>query len=344
LSGTLIALFGALLGFSSALAASDSCSDGIKNFPFLRPWAEKLSNFAAPYESSSMEGSGKESYFYAFGATLAGPGVLNAWMTDAFEQPIEWQKKQGSIQSRGVGLWGQEVLGGRSGDSTPNYLEGWNKLREALDSSVERGLIERCADRGSCKVKLDEAEMKAIASQSSSARSRKLHDLIEARVRAFIEKGELKAYEGTSSAYRPNTVPVNNGFFSKLQPKPARAGLEFGPDRSFFGFDVLELEPGTKKQGLGIFSRGCEKNGEGSQAYTRCVDLVVYNNHYFDFWGRTVFFFPWCGKTLVLAYETMDVDQVHGSRVIRVLFGGQIRELVGRLLEARLKRLHMLGF
>jgi hypothetical protein len=45
-----------------------------------------------------------------------------------------------------------------------------------------------------------------------------------------------------------------------------------------------------------------------------------------------------------MAYETMDIDQVKGSRAVRILFGGEMRKLMGMLLETRLKHLHMLGF
>ncbi|MBI3555259.1 MAG: hypothetical protein HY074_03210 [Deltaproteobacteria bacterium] len=71
---------------------------------------------------------------------------------------------------------------------------------------------------------------------------------------------------------------------------------------------------------------------------------MIYNNHYFDFWARLVFFFPWCDAQVVLAYETLDIDQIKESRVVRVLFGGEMRNLMGLMLETRLKRLHMLGF
>jgi hypothetical protein len=39
----------------------------------------------------------------------------------------------------------------------------------------------------------------------------------------------------------------------------------------------------------------------------------------------------------------MDIDQIKESRLVRVLFGSEMRDLLGEALEARLRHLHMAG-
>jgi hypothetical protein len=59
--------------------------------------------------------------------------------------------------------------------------------------------------------------------------------------------------------------------------------------------EQLSMEQRRHKPVTGVYARTC---GEGAGVWAGssvCQDLVVYNNHYFDFWGRKIIFVPWCG-------------------------------------------------
>jgi hypothetical protein len=188
-------------------------------------------------------------------------------------------------------------------------------------------------------IKFDDPELKAVTGASHQYRLGHFRALIENRVHDFQKQGHIWAYEGTYKPLEWVDLPISSDF-------PAKYDTHFWQpvNRKFFGYDVLDAEPGHHKPVVGLFTRQCEKRGVGAGQFTACTDIVLYNNHYFDFWARLVFFFPWCDVKVAMAYETMDIDQIKESRMVRILFGGEMRKLMGQLLETRLKRLHMLGY
>lgn len=319
------ALLAVLVLFSSSVFAPvfadvpRACPAAVKTFPFLKPWAEKLSNFAMP----TAIGQASDSLLYSIGVTTAKKGVAELWMKDSGALKIS----SGKFETTFLGEPQSKAQSG-----------GWSRLWERYLAPVERELLARCRP-GHCKVKLNDHEVEAMgANTTNQGREALFRDIVRHRIENFKKSGMVAAYEGTTEALRWASLPLGRDF-------PNELGQSFtAPQvRNNYGFEVLDAQPGKHKPVTALFSRHCEKKQHGQSAYTACTDFVVYNNHYFDFWGRIVLFFPWCNGELVMVYESADIDQLKGSRVARLVFGGEMRRLFGLLLEARLQRLHMLG-
>lgn len=362
-----------------AYQARLACEVGLRNFPFLKPWVAKLENFVAPTEVGSTEGS----LFFAVGATSVAPNVIELWQKDAYRLNVDWKGKGGTIESGWLGPFPKDALGKvkpgpgyatvqESGSSstqpssemgarravvsgqTEPALSGyaaeiirgkpgaaltgaWPRFWSELFSSQELELLEKCTEQ-SCKIKLGDEERKAVAGSSHQYRVAKFQQQLQKRVEEFQKFGRVWAYEGAHGPMDWQDLPVSSIF-----PTILDTHFWIPKDRGSLAYDVLDAEPGHHKPVTGLFSRQCEKRGQGAKAYTACTDIGLYNNHYFDFWARLVYFFPWCDVQVALVYETLDIDQIKESRVVRVLFGAEMRKLMGQLLETRLKRLHMLG-
>ena len=67
-----------------------ACEEGLLSFPFLRPWAQKLSNFKAPVDSGNTT---QGALFYAVDATLAGKNAVEAWKNDSATLAFLGRKK-----------------------------------------------------------------------------------------------------------------------------------------------------------------------------------------------------------------------------------------------------------
>ena len=316
----LIAAAALVLISQSALGDSKkSCPAALKTFPFLKPWAQKLENFSTP----TTTGNTSDSLLYAIGATLVKKGAASRWMGDSFKQPVQ------------SGRYETKVLGDYNNSSTDGL---WNGFWTALLTPVERELLSQCK-AGNCKIKFNDHELEAIgANETPKGRETLFRDIVGRRVTHYKTNGTLASYEGSTEFSAVEKVLLGREF-----PRELAKEFWFPKERKFFGFEVLDSQPGRHRPVTALFSRHCESRGQGKAAYTACSDLVIYNNHYFDFWGRIVLFFPWCDNELALAYESADVDQLKSSRVARMLFGGEMRQLFGLLLETRLRRLHMLG-
>ncbi len=360
--------------YKGPMRATLACAEGVRNFPFLKTWVAKLDNFVAPTEIGSTEGS----LFYAIGATTVGKNAVEAWKTDAFTAPVDSKGKGGSIESAWLGEWTAGTLKvepgpgfsrikvGNKGSDTSQMggrtntglrpadpaIQGYAanaigetgkagafaRLWSQLHSPAELALLEACG-LSRCMIKFNDEELKTINGASHQYRLTHFRALLEKRIDEYRKVGHIWAYEGTHAPMDWQDLPISPAF-------PAKFDTHFWEpaNRTAYGYEVLDAEPGHHKPVTGIFSRQCEKRGQGAQAFTACTDIVVYNNHYFDFWARLVFFFPWCDVQVALVYETLDIDQIKESRVVRVLFGGEMRNLMAQLLETRLKRMHMLGF
>lgn len=324
-----------------------SCAEGLKAFPFLKAWVAKLDNFSAPVDVGNDEGS----LVYAMGATSVHKGVASAWSKDTVVIPIEWNGHAGNLETAWLGAPPDKaaepmvkagpgdaraiMLEARSGD--PARAGRWSRFWSLLYSPAEIGLLSACTTQD-CKIKLSRAELKAVAGSDGQYRLMKFAQALDARLDDFQKRGYVHAYEGRDLPLGWLDTRLGSVF-----PSPLATHFWLPQDRAQFGYDFLDPAPGFYKPIVGVYSRSCEKRGPDTAAYTACADLVVYNNHYFDFWGRLVLFFPWCDAEVALAYEMADVDQMKESRIARVLFAGEIRDLLGRLLEVRLKRLHVLG-
>lgn len=356
------------------LRATVGCESGIANFPFLKPWVERLENFIAPVETGTLEGS----LFYAVGVTTVSKGAEAAWRGDAVVLPLEGKRKGGRLETAWLGEVPATAPGvepgpgyarvGRNNTATTtakesarksvivgpgepalaNYgaaaiheagkIGSWARLWSLFYSPMELALLETCAD-ADCKIKFDDQERKVVTGASHQYRLDQFRHVIQVRLADFQKLGRVQAYEGTHAPLDWQDLPIGPLF-------PAKLGTHFWlpHDRRSYGYEYLDAEPGHHKPVTALFNRQCEKRGEGAGAYTVCTDLVLYNNHYFDFWARIVLFFPWCDAQVAMAYETVDIDQIKASRMARVVFGGEMRRLQGELLETRLKHLHMLGF
>lgn len=327
--------------------APRACPAGAKNFPFLKPWVDKLGNFVVPYEVGSNEGS----LFFAVGATAVPKGTAERWKTDSVTLPIEWKRTPAKLETAWLGPEVTLAPSVNRGPGKPlqaaapeTLLEAakrapgyWARLWSRLFAPEELELLSKCTRKG-CKIKFNDEELKAVAGASNQYRLNQYRDILKTRIERYKSQGQIYAYEGSAGALQWEDLPVS-------APFPSQLGTHFWlpRDRKSFGYEVLDAEPGHHKPVTALFSRQCERRGSGDMAFTACTDLVLYNNHYFDFWGRIVLFFPWCDGEIVLAYEAVDVDQVKSSRTMRVLFGSEMRKLFGVLLETRLRRLHMLG-
>lgn len=354
-----------------------NCAEGRKSFPFLKPWVEKLENFAAPVETGMVEGS----LFYSIGATAVGKRAVSAWQEDVVTLPLEAKQKDGRLESVWLGEWPQTLPSVQPGPGSASIernrlplptqkeaarksvvmsssdhgikdlgfksyspsrdLKGqspyWARVWKLLFSPEEVGLLEACS-ASNCKIKFTDTELKEVVGASHQYRLEHFKRILQARVDEFRKNGKLWEYEGTKESTDWQNIRLSQAF-----PPQLNTHFWLPRDRSTYGYEHLDAEPGHHKPVTALFSRQCEKRGDGAGSYTVCTDLVLYNNHYFDFWGRIVLFFPWCDTQVALAYETLDIDQLKSSRMVRAIFGSEMRRLVGELLETRLKRLHMLG-
>ena len=317
-------LFTNLVFAGGPTQATLSCAEGLKNFPFLKPWVEKLGNFETPVES----GNTNSSLFYTIGATVANRNASELWKKDSGVLYFDWKGNHSKLESRYLGAF-----------SKINTVKSeWERLWRLLYSPSEMELLDSCS-ADDCKIKFDDLEVKQVASTPQKRRLQTFKEVIEQRINAYEKAGAIYLYEGNSKPLSWENMPISADVLEVFGKH-----FELPKDRRSFGYELFDGEPGHHKPVVGIFSRQCGQVGTGSKAFTECTDMVVYNNHYFDFWARKVLFFPWCGTQIALAYETVDVDQIKHSEVVRILFGSQMRELMGVLLETRLKRLHMLGF
>ena len=85
--------------YAGPYRATLACGEGVKSFPFLKPWVAKLENFVAPFEIGSTEGS----LFFAIGVTTAGKNAVNMWRGDSFRATIDYKAKGGTIESTWLG-------------------------------------------------------------------------------------------------------------------------------------------------------------------------------------------------------------------------------------------------
>lgn len=325
-----------------------ACLAGEKNFPYLKSWVDRLGNFVAPYEVGSNDGS----LFFAIGATyLKKRGAAELWKKDSVTLPVLVKKRDGRLETGWLGAAQTSFVPPKQGpdadlaaaarqmaEKSPGF---WARFWTQIFTPLEIDLLSNCS-KHDCKIKLAEFELKAITGAAKQYRLSLYQQAIMKRVEAYRATGSIYAYETHKKApagpLEWEDLPIDPKF-------PTQLGTHFWrpSERSSYGYEVLDAEPGHHKPVTALFSRECSQRGSGDGAYTLCTDLVLYNNHYFDFWGRIVVFFPWCGGEIALAYEAVDVDQIKGSRVARVLFGGEMRRLFGLLLETRLRRLHVLG-
>lgn len=323
--------------------APKACPAAEKNFPYLKPWVAKLGNFIAPYEVGSNDGS----LFFSVGATYAETGASALYQKDSVTLPVQVNKRQGKLETAWLGNLQSSFAMPKPGPSQDLQEAAktmaekspgpWARFWTQIFAPLEIDLLSECS-RSSCKIKLSDAELKTVTGAANQYRLVFYRQAIMKRAEAYRANGSIYAYEGSHGPLEWEDLPIDSRF-------PAQIATRFWrpAERSSFGYEVLDAEPGHHKPVAALFSRQCEKRGTGEGSYTLCTDLVVYNNHYFDFWGRITMFFPWCGGEIALAYEAVDVDQIKGSRVARVFFGSEMRRLFGLLLETRLRRIHMLG-
>lgn len=356
-----------------------SCKEGLARFPYLKPWVEKLQNFRAPVEVGTIKGS----LFFALGAVAVRPGAAEHWKTDSVVLPVPIKSREGKIEtawlgslsekkpalvkqgpgaapikvgrgtrdsSQGTARRGMELKPSEAVDLRRHGVESilgagpigpaWTRFWSLLYSNEELELLSNCKI-DDCKIKFDPSELKQITGSSHQYRLDQFKKIMDERIASFQKQGHIRGYEPGHSPLDWQDLPIASSY-----PSQHGSHLWLPANRTQFGYELLDAEPGRHKPVLGLFSRQCEKRkvptGPDGE-FTVCTDLVVYNNHYFDFWSRILLFFPWCGAEVALVYETMDIDQLKGSSMVRILFGGQMRELMGVLLETRLKRLVMLG-
>lgn len=321
-----------LLAVMPAMAVAESkpawdCAEGLRSYPQLKSWVSRLKNFAAPVEAGRVEGS----FLYAIGATLSGPGALEAWKKASADLRITWKKDDGSLDSRALSALVPKTMSGISDNG------GWEALWKTLMHPLEKELLTSCGS-SRCKIKFNDKENAALVSVPAASRETKFWEVISARLEAFRVRGEVYSYEKTSSPIDLNGVPrsaeapIHEPFF-----------VPSASDRLATFFEVLDADP-SQKRVSGIYNRTCRPGSGPTEKATVCQDLVLYNNHYFDFWARQVVFFPWCGGFVVVAYETADVDEFKGAKLAQILFGVELKKLLEIVLETRIRYVHMLGF
>lgn len=335
------------------LRATNACAEGVKNYPFLKQWVAKFENFIAPVETGAIQGS----LIYALGATTVGKKALDPWRTERVTLDLGWKEKNGKFETQWLGSIPAKALpanaslvrAGPGGESIgafakpPLEISGgdpqWGRMWSLFFSPAELDLLLRCGTPGDCKIKFNEAEMKRVFAVSHQYRLNQFYSIILKRLESFAKTGDIWSYEGTDVPLAWREMRFNIKDFAQFSTH-----FWLPDDRSTFGYEMLDAEPGRHKPVVSIFNRSCSKRADGPNAPMACQDLVLYNNHYFDFWARVIFFFPWCETQIALVYEVLDVDQLKGRKLVSMLFGSDMRKSVETLVETRLKRLHMLGF
>src|ERR1019366_4304504 len=143
----------------------------------------------------------------------------------------------------------------------------------------EIALLDECTV-GVCKIKFDDEELKRVTGASHQYRLHQFKKEGDGRLEDFRKNGRLHAYEGTHAPQDWQDLTI-----SPVIPTKFNTTFWLPHNRDQYGYDILDSDPGHFKPVVGLFSRQCEQRGEGVQTYTVCTDLILYNNHYFDFWA-----------------------------------------------------------
>jgi hypothetical protein len=212
-----------------------------------------------------------------FGSISSLTQAKNPWQGFHSEDPVLWVLRVQKVESGECKNWIQGLLDEVPQNSTEIKGEGDSSFTEAAKvwapwDEDDLNAVTDCDDFP-CAVKLDESEVKKLASIGSEQRQAKFFGLVQNRMAHYVKTQERKAYEFPGDPVDPWKLLEKKGYPSQkgtLSPSLWLRKLDFAPDKIRAIRQVLDVRKG--------------KNSSGTEATVLIRD--VYTDHYFDSWGE----------------------------------------------------------
>lgn len=214
-----------------------------------------------------------------FGNVSSLTQAKNPWHGFRAEDPVLWVVRAQKVESADCKNWIQALLDDSpkdaiemKGTDEASFTQAWKAWGPWGEEDLSA--VQECDDFP-CAVKLDESEVKKMASVSAEARQQKFFSLVLNRISGYMKTQQRKAYEFEGDPVDPWKLLEKKEYSSQTptgSPAIWLRKLDFAPDK---------IRP--IRQALDVRT---SKNSSGTEATLWVRD--VYTDHYFDSWGEWI--------------------------------------------------------